>query len=574
CLYKGIKDTRVKLKGTGFLEQSAITVKLNGNIDYTLDTKYEDESTYQLLIPADIAVGDYNVEITIDGKKTVLQNGFAVIVQGNEKKTSFGPYVFTSTAKIKNADGSYTLRGAVELNGWLRFKGDVVLDGDIEQGSFVRVLDAGGSYVEFDENSAEGLGKTLAKKGISLNLPALQEFTLYNDPAHAFDYREYQADDISIGLLKIHEFMFFDGPTVRLYPNSIGLYYKTGTTILPMQDKIFHASGVDEKLFDFELDGSAQITNNNIGIVLEASYKDPDKKEFSRKCNFMNAPVYFNGSFKTKINTLKDEYMVGAMVRFALFADESGLGAEISWKDGLRLDAVKISLELKEALKLKAMIPIEVNKFTFQGSGLEDPSLLKWKYTGSLTLSSCKVKEYIPALEKFLGDISLFEMPDTTASIRFSPFQIEFSAKLTFLSEITLAEAEAKIGNFSYTNELLDLDSVDVSGFSESLKAGFAWSSANGRVKVDASGTGELDAHSRFVGICHTGTVGMDIHWWMINEEASSTGRMAIGFYTTHEGKKEFVLVRKYQDISGKIRGGFYYIDENGHCGKERGFLN
>lgn len=573
-LYKGLQDVEVRLNGTGFAKDSSVTVKLNGNIDYTLDTEYENANTYKLTIPASIAVGDYNVEITIGGKKTILQNGFTVIVQGEEKKTSFGPYVFTSSEKIKNADGSCTLRGAVELNGWLHFKGDVVLDGDIEHGSSVRVLDMGGSYVEFDKATAEGLGKALAEKGTSLDIPALQEFTLYNDPAHLFDYSDYLADDISIGILKIHEFMYFDGPTIRLYPNSIGLYYKTGNTILPMQDIIFNACGNDEKIFEFELDGSAQITNKNIGIVLDVSYKDPDKKEFNHKWNFLNAPAYFNGSVKAKINTLKGEITIGAIIRLAFFADESGLGAEISFKDGLKLDAVEIGLELKEALKLRTVIPIEVNKFKFKGSGLENPSMLNWKFTGSLTLSSCKVKEYFPKLEPFLGDISLFEMPDTTASIRFSPFQIEFKAKLTFLSEITLLDTETKIGNFDYTNELLDLDSINVKGLTASLKSGIIWDSANGRVHMESSGTGEFDAHSRFAGICLTGTLETDIHWWMLKKKDSSVGKMAFGHYTTHDGKKEFVLVRKYKNKSGKIRGYFYYIDENGHCGKDRGFLN
>lgn len=117
-----------------------------------------------------MAVGSYNVEVTIDGKKKIIQNGFSVIVQGDEKKTAFGPYVFTSSEKIENGYGNYTLRGAVTMNGWLHFKGDVVLSGDLEEGGSIQVSDYSGSYVEFDTATAEGIGSFLAEKGVSLDV--------------------------------------------------------------------------------------------------------------------------------------------------------------------------------------------------------------------------------------------------------------------------------------------------------------------------------------------------------------------------------------------------------------------
>lgn len=577
-VYKGLQDISVKLKGTGFKSDSKITVKLNGNIDYTVEATYVDQDTYTIVVPASVAVGTYNVEVTIDGKKKVLQNGFSVIVQGDEKKTAFGPYVFTSAEKIEDGNEGYTLRGFVTLNGWLHFKGDVKIAGDLVNGGSIRVSDYSGSYVEYDDATSEGIGSVLSKKGIPIDIPALYDFTLYNDQANLYDYTKYQVDDISTGLLEVYNLVKFDSPVIRLYPNSIGLYYSTGTTILPYQEQILKVCGNTTDLFEFTWNGSAQITNKNVGIVLDVSYKDPSKSNYIYQVNLLNSPVYFNGEFKVEINTLKNEYTVGAMVGLEFFSKESGLGAEISWKSHLVPDSVKLSMELAQAVKLPTTVPIEVNNFTFEVSDInevtENGQWASLKFTGSADFSSVKVKEYFPALEKFLGDISFFEMPDTTASVRVSPFTMEATAKLIFLSEIELAEAGVKLGNFDYSNALLQLDDVNMNGLSASLKQGFMWNSANERISVDISGTGELDAHTRFVGVIYTGTAAYDFSWWLINTERSQSGTVALGLYTTHDEKNELIFRYRTQDSNGKVNGNFYYIDENGRCGKNNGVLN
>lgn len=566
-LYKGQQDVRVELRGTGFQKDSTVSVKLNGTLDYTIETEYVSAEAYALTIPASVAVGSYNVEISIDGQRTVLQNGFSVIAKGNEKTTAFGKYVFTSGEKIENTDGSCLLRSGVQMNGWLRFKGDVLLEGDIENGGSIRVTENAGSYVTFDTATAEGLGALFAEKGISLDLPALRRFTLYRD--------ETLADDIQTGALAVFRVLRFDSPSVRLYPDSIQLNYKTGSTILPYQDNILETCGAKE-LFQFSIDGTAQITDRNVGLILDASYKDADSKNYNHTLNLFNAPVYFNGSVKVKIDTIKNEYTVGAMVRLAFFAKQSGIGAEISWK-GFTVDSVKLELELAQGIKLPTTIPITANDFGFQVSDIQQAlESGKWTslvFAGSMSLSCGKVSEYFPGLEKFVGDISVLEMPDTTASFRISPLSVGADAKLVFLSEITLAEAGLKLGSFPYNNEMLDLDDEEVQGINASLKLGFMWDSADGRAKVEVSGTGELDAHSRFVGLCLNGTAMVDVKWWLFNFESKKTGDICLGLYTTHAGKQQFVLVTKYEDSNGKVKGNFYYIDENGNAGQNKGYL-
>lgn len=575
-LYKGLQDATVKLKGEGFDKDSRITVKLNGNIDYDVTAEFTDSETYTISIPASIAVGSYNVEVSIDGKRSVLQNGFSIIEQGDEAKTKFGPYVFTSAEKIVNGRDDYTLRGAVTMNGWLHFKGDVHISGDLENGGSIRVTDNSGSYVEFDTATAEGIGSYFAEKGVALQVPALYDFTLYNDPEHMYDYSNYLVDDITTGVFKVWNLVSFDAPVLRLYPNSVGVYFKTGTTAFPYQKQILKTQAAAE-IFKFTFDGSAQITNKNIGIKLDAEYSDPSEETFPHQINLLNSPAGFNGSVKVKMDTFKNEYMLGAMVRFDFFEKSSGVGAEITWKGHLIPDSVKLELKLAKAVKLPTTVPIEVNDFSFMVSEInkvvENGAWASLKFTGSASFSSCKASEYIPGIEKYLGDISLLEMPDTTASIRVSPFTVEANAKLKFLSEITLAEADVKLGTFDYTNSLLQIDNESVSGVSASLKQGLIWNTADGRVSVDISGTGRLDAHSRFVGVQYTGTARLDIGWWVLNSEFDTNGTVALGLYTTHDGRKQFVLAYRTQQSNGKVKGKFYYIDEDGKMGQNRNVL-
>ncbi|MCM1192218.1 MAG: VWA domain-containing protein [Butyrivibrio sp.] len=566
-LYKGLQDVRVELRGTGFRKESTVSVKLHGTLDYTISAEYVSEEAYALTIPAEVAVGSYNVEVSIDGQRTVLQNGFSVITRGNEKTTAFGKYVFTSGEKIENADGSWLLRDGVQMNGWLRFKGDVRLTGDIENGGSIRVTENDGSYVEFHTATAEGLGALLARKGVSLDIPALYSFTLYRDGE--------MVDDIQTGALAVFQVLRFDSPSVQLHPDSIRLNYKTGSTILPYQENILKACGAKE-LFQFSVDGTAQITDRNVGLILDASYKDADSQNYNRTLNLFNAPVYFNGSVKVKLDTIKNEYTLGAMVHLAFFAEQSGIGAEISWK-GLTVDAVKLEAKLAEGIKLPTTIPITANDFGFQVSdiqqALESGRFTSLVFEGSVSLSSEKLSHYFPKLKDFVGDITVLAMPDTTASFRISPFRVEAGATLVFLDEITLAEAGLKLGGFEYTNEMLDLEDEEVQGVNASLKLGLLWDSADGRVKVDVSGRGELDAHSRFVGVCLNGTAKVDVKWWLFNFESKKEGDICLGLYTTHAGKQEFVLVTKYEESGGKIKGNFYYIDENGYAGEDKGYL-
>ncbi len=562
-IYKGMQDTTVRLKGSGFNKDSEISVKLNGNIDYSVTATYVDAETYELTIPASAAVGKYNVEISIDGKRKVLENGFSVIAKCGEKKIAFGPYVFTASEIIENDIDNRTLRGNVTMNGWLHYKGDVTIVGDVDVDGSVRVTDHSGSYVEYDTATATGFGQFLAKKGVSLDIPSLGTFTLYNDQQNLYDYDNYMVDDIQTNLLDIYNLVKLNNLVVRLYPNSIGLYYYDGLTDLPFQDKILMLKSTE--MFEFSCDGSALITNENIGLVLKMEYEGNDDKGYNSPVKFLNTPVQFNGDIKVDVDTIKNEYALGIMIKFMILdASSPGLGAEVKWKGDLIPDSAKLSLELNKALKLPTAVPLEMNDFAFEVSDINtavaNGTWKNLKFTGQFSLTSLNLKTYLPKLEKYIDDVSILSMPETTASIRVSPFQIETNAKLVFLDTIQLAESELQIGNFDYTNALLRLDNEAVKGVRGKLKRGLMWESKKGQISLDLSGAGEFNAHTRFVGAVYEGLASYDIKWWFINSENKYFGTYAVGFHLTHDGEKQFIFAYKYQDEDGNYVGDFHSI--------------
>lgn len=567
-IYKGSGEVDAKLIGTGFKEEYSAKLKLNGNLDYDISLTFKDQNTYELTIPASIAVGTYDVEITINDKKAVISEGFSVIVQGSEKKTEFGPYVFTSVQKTDNGDGSVTLSGAVKMNGWLNFKGDVRISGNTEQDGSVYVTDYKGSYVSFDKATAQGLGKSFAELGISLDLPAMGEFKLYNDQTSRYDYSDYMVDDIQIGILKIYQLVSVTSPAVRLYPNQLELAYTNGKTVLPYQDTIFKDK--DGDLFNFNFDGKGVISDRNIGIIVEVGFDD-DNENYNQY-NMFGAPVYLDmNKFKVKIDTIENNYAIGAMVKIAFL--DTGVGADLEWKEW-NLDSFVLHLD-KSFKGQWGPVPVTYSDFSLGAKDIkeavESNNFAKIKLTGSLSIACGKVSDYFPELEPFVGDISLLELPDTSFEAGVSPLSFNAKARLTFLKEIELMNAEINLGTFNYTNTMLGLDSAEVVGLNAKLSSGLKWEAD--KASLEITGTGELDAHSRFIGVMFTGKGKFDIKWWLFNAEYKQEGSIVFGCYFKNNGDPELVLGIKNQESSGKVSGKVYYIDKNGKCGSTKGSL-
>ncbi|MGN1085058.1 MAG: VWA domain-containing protein [Lachnospiraceae bacterium] len=567
CIYKGNQATKNTLLGSGFTPEGRAVIRLLGDMDYTMELTYVNETTYDFTVPAEVAVGVYDVEVSLGGKKAVLRNGLSVADARTESQVTFGPYVFTAAQCIENYDGSKTLRGNVRLNDWLKFKGEVTLEENPEEDTTIRVTDYSGSYVTFDANSAIGLGKYFANKGIAMDVPALNKFELYYDGNHLYDFDEYDVAEIRTPFLSVMQLVRFNSPFIKLYPDRIEIKYSATEPHLPFQDVIFHSNG--EKEFEVTCEGSAILNQKNLGILLKVSSEGENKNY--KQFQLFKAPVYLSADdLKLSIDTFKEEYAFGALVKFAFL--DFGMGADVTFK-GFTPDKFTLTVD-KDVNTTMGGIPLTFSKFKFGAEDIE-PALknrdfAQLKIVGGLDIAAAKVSAFFPKLKKFVGDISVLSMPETKMELDLSPLAFSAEAKLNFLETIKLLEAQLKIGTFEYSSELLELDSATVSGLMAALKAGIDWELED--CKVDISAVGELDALSRFFGVqLRDARVLVDVKWWLFSKHIEKEADALLGLYFKENGDPQFTLALGYYDKKGKREKLCLYIDKNGKTGKKSG---
>lgn len=567
--YKSNVDIKNHLTGSGFNKNDTAVIKLKGNLDYDISLEYENENSYSMTIPSSVAVGTYDVEVSINGKRCVIKDGFTVCEAGSETSTAFGPYVFTSLKKTTEGN-KIILSGDVTMNGWLKFKGNVTLTGDLANDYEITVVDERGSYVMFDPDTAEGFGKVCAAYNIGIDLPALGTFSLYNDYDNRLDYENYAVDDIRTDVLKVFQLMYFYSPSIKLYPDQIKIGFSSSTTALPFQDVIFNAAGVDMP-FSIDMSSEAILTDRNIGVKFEFDGSDEKDYDEYKQFNFMNAPIYLDmKALKVGIDTIENEYTLGGGIKIGFLKAVEGIAAEVTFK-GLTPDKVSVTLDIPVTFNA-GPVPITLGNFTFGAeeiaTAIEERSLSKLVLKGSLDISAYEVGEMFPALEEYVGDMSLLSMPETGFELHMDPWAFKATASLYFLDEIKLADAEVEFGTFDYTCELLDLDGAEVSGFRAKLKAGLMWDIAN--CSVDISGSGELDVLNRFAGVQLEGTAEIDIDWWIFSTSIDKKGKILLGVYFTEYGEPQFTLALEYKD-GKKTKRLYYYIDVHGNTGDKNG---
>lgn len=564
-IHKGNFAVQSTLQGEGFTKEQQTVIRLFGDTSYTLESSYGDESFYRFTVPAEVAVGIYDVEVTIDGQKTVLQDALTVVNPTTNTTIAFGPYVFTAMKRYANASGGVALSGNVVMNDWLHFKGDIVIYGDWEKDVSIRVKDMSGSFVTFDAETAIGLGKQFAKKGMSIDIPPLNEFVLYYDANHLYDFDEYQVSNIRTPFLQVMQLVYFDSPFIKLYPDRIELEYSKAEPSLPFQDEILN---MGKEKFEVEWEGSAILNQQNFGMVIEA--KSEGKNPNYRQCNLFLAPVYVSADdLELKIDTFKEEYAFGALVHMAFL--DCAAGARAAFK-GFTIDEFSITVD-KDVNTTMSGIPITFSKFKLGAEDVADVlknrDFTQLKIVGGVDIAAAKVSAFFPKFKKYVGDVSAFSMPETEVTLDLSPLSFSAEAKLMFLEKIQLLNAKIEVGEIEdFTNELLELDKTTVSGIRAELGYGINWEIDN--CKVDISSTGEFDALNRFFGIQFKDAgVRVDLKWWLFTKHIDKEVDGLLGFYTTEKGKCQFMIILSQEGLFGKRSKTCFYINENGKAGNE-----
>lgn len=566
-LYKGSNSYNVNLIGSGFEESDRISVALKGNLDYDSDKiscTYTDDKTIALTIPAGVACGTYDVHVTLNGKKAILDNGLTIVTQGSEKTTVFGPYVFTSYSKVKDENANTTtLSGYVNLNGWLGFKGEIILTGDLEE-SKIYLTDNYGTYTQYYTGTSEGLASYFAKNNRTLDLPSLGKLALYNDTTHSPSSDEYQVDAAVLPAIYMSNILTLSTPGLMLYPDRIVIDANSFTTDFPFQKKLLKSNGLTKE-FSFDLDLQCLLTSKNIGINLEYSSKT-DNKTYT-PVNLGSMPMYYSpGSFDIKINTIKNEYYIKYIARIA-FVDGDGVGISLKWDGNLVPKEVRLYAGIDINTTVSG-VPVTYSDFMLGLTDIDiNTNILNWKFEGSMSVSAAKVSAVLPELEKWIGDVSVVKLEDAKLAFSLGQKYIGVSTDVKLFEEITLAKALIEAGNFNYTNQLLSMDDENASGLHAALTLGIMWESDN--CDIDLSGTADLAVADKLIGVTVTGTSDVEVRWWIFEKGFYEQGSTFVGMYKNH--KNEAVFAVKGRSYSDKGKTKEYFIAWSKESGLDTG---
>ena len=591
-IYKSDYETNVVLKGENFNKSDNISIKFSGPIEYIIDTYLKDDGNYNLTIPKNISVGNYDAIITINNTKKVLYNVFRVNEISKRKWIKFGAYNFTYEGNDFIGKSGGTMSGNVQLNGWLNFKGTLVFTGNYEEDYALEFSDSLGSYIEFDKTYSKGIAEYYADENIVVNIPPLNKFKLYNDEHNRYDYDKYQVDSIRVSKLELPNYVSFDGESLKLflYPDKLSFSVNDDIQLLAF-DKTFRKMIHDSFPINIEFSlEKAVISSTLIGIRIKSGFSMSGKISKLLPIKIFNKETLTSPSIKLILDSIKDEYEVEIACGLGILGtrnkknelESPGVGLGLSFKRNT-IEKIKLSTILSKPVIISKEPPIEANNFTFEVSNIVDiiekGNWRKLKLKGQIDLSSCKASEYIPLLKKIpiINEMSLVSMPKTTLSLMLYPFSIEGNAKIMLLGLIEAESYELKIANYNYSSSILNIRNEDLFGILGSKKNGITINGICGyfenRLILEMSGEITAMANNRFIGFTNLGTTAIKVSPWVFDKDYKTYGEFAIGFYTTHAGKKMIVFASKDQNKDGKNKSSFYYIGEDWSIGKRQGQL-
>lgn len=584
-LYKGSMDQTVYLNGTGLKSTNKISVKLIGRLTYDVKAEFVDEYKVALTIPKDVYTDVYDLEVHIDGKRAYLKEELSIISQENLKEVEFGPYKFTA-ASIAEMDSTYLLKGNVTMNGWLHFKGDITLSGDLNSGS-IKMTDYSGSYAEYKESTAIGLAKLYAKRGVAQNVPPLGEFYLYNDTNNLDDYESYRADDIKSKNLRLISVINIPELKAKLLPDRVMLTFTKTTSILPCQELVVLYAGDAAELFDigFDEEVSAVITDKNIGLKISQNYSDLAEEPTGTKdmtnsegnlkdAKISTLPISVDlDETGISIDTLKGEYKLSLGFKCNKILGISGASVAMEWKD-FELDKVELGIDKKITTTIHS-VPVTFRKFKL---GIEDlaetkggfiEKFKKATFVGkmnvemySLTATAPKIAEYLSNNEN-VKDMYLLGLPDTTLKVNVSDMAFEFDANLKLLNTVELASANVKLGKFNYKNDMLCAND-QAFGLQASFTRGLKWDIKN--FEAQLTGTLQANLHSRFVGAGGNAKAKLKLDLWVFDVNIEETADAFIGMHFPVGNPARFVI--GYKTNGKKIESKLFYINLDGSKSK------
>lgn len=556
------------LLGSNFKKEDTVKVELKGGVKYELAAEYKDDGHIRVTVPSNVACGVYDVYVTYNKERTVFSSGF-VMTSNDAHIVRFGDYVFTATDISADGD-ALTLKGVVNMNGWLGFTGDVTLRGNLKEDYAVK-FKYDGAYLQYTDNgTSKGLAKHLAKRGYTLRVPSAPEMELYNDASIPSSDDEYPVDEafLDAGYVNIVDFAGLSGAGMSLYPDRMVIDFEAFNTKFPFQDVLAKAAGTDE-LFSFKLKHNEKVlfTSEQIGcdISVELGQNSGDKYGKLGNLDLM----YKDAGIKLDLNTIDGEATVKFTTDIKALAD--GIGLELGWKDW-KFDTVKLYADAELDMKIGS-IPATIHDFSLgvtDMSAVEDPTantVLQSKLEGSFDLSLAKISKVCPGVNKYLiktgliDDAAVAKLDDTTISLRLKDFYFSVKTTAKLFEVVELGKCSIELGTgIPYTNTLLGFEDETVTGFVGSLSVGPKVETSN--LLFDTHGSVEFALTNKIFGVTVDGEVTVEVSWWIFSKEYFTKGEAFLGVYQKHNGDWQFAVYAARADGNGGNMDPVYWPDD------------
>jgi len=552
-LYKNGNDQYLSLKGTGFDSGDDVTIRLCGNVKYELTAVWVDKNTYTLTIPGDIGAGSYDLDASIRGVNFKFDSELTIAVPGTEKSYSFGDYNFTALNAYDNF-GTLVLSGNVTMNGWLHFKGDVVISGNYDGAAWVTMEDNNGAYISYRESSAHGLAKDLATDGIPLDLGKLGSVKLssdYYDPDDWKDFKTYDFRSLSVLNLKT---AFVTDASMSLYPDMLLLEAPEVKLDLPLQKQLLQ--GFDGTL---ETDADVMLSATSIDFYGHLAYDSEDSM-------IMVALPLRLSTVDVEIDTMHENYDFKAIVGLKSIPGMTGLGLSFGVKDG-RFDS--IGLYTKGDIRLMDVpVPISIGDLGMQYSNFSQwesddnllQALLKTEKTTYFEIEVAGMEAYFPTVCDVLNleDVALAALTDCKITSTLGEFRFTFDADVEFFGFLNYGHCKVSIGHYEYTNQLIGFDREDQYGITVAVTVGPKFEA--GELKLYAQGTQEVTLGYPYTGFWLNGTAGYNVGWWFLRSNKEISGDALVGLYKNSAGNMQFSAIVRGTDTNGKYNGFHLYI--------------
>lgn len=536
-LYRSGKNEKIDLHGEGFEKGSKITAELSGEFEYDLKTEYVDAETLSVTIPANAVVDVYDLRVTVDDVTTVLEDEL-YIVNGTKQELSFGKYTFSAYNIESTGYNTTRLSGLVDLCGWLRFNGDVIIEGDLG-GSAITIRENDGAYILFDPDGAIGVAKTMARDGKPLSVSSLDGIVLYRHDENV-DPDTYRVSSIGNTEISFLDTYSISDADVSIYPHKFLITDGNFLGELPFGDHIVGGS-YSEELYTVNLDSAFTVTENGIFGRIEQNTSG-----YQRPVTFCTQKAQMK-----RTGYVWDSLDCTTEISFDTLMDifgQNNISVTVGWKDGY-FDSMKMKSN-GDIVKKIDDIPVTISGFSGEINGLSGEKLRdslefeKCVIPLETKLTFAKFSEYFENGKEYFGDISLFKTDKFELCFSLGNGNFKGNTEMTFLEKTKLVNATVEIGKENnYTDAKLGLTENTSGDIRVELGATDVKYKNNDGIDIDVFGkSGKLELNKSFMGIRLKADGDIEVGRWFVDKEVTDSYETMIGVYRDRYGRTQFII--------------------------------